>query len=199
MLTAQKIAHTHHADDHVTLDYDARFLRRNVLTTDRGVQVLVDLPRTMSVNAGDAFEATDGTLIGVIAAPEPLLEVRGEMLHRIAWHVGNRHTPCQIENERLLIQRDHVMADMLARIGAEVRDVIEPFTPEGGAYGQGRTHGHDHSHAHGPETQDAAHGHAHAEAHSHAHAHSHSHSHSETHRHQHAHGHGHEHENEHDT
>ena len=80
----------------------------------------------------------------------------GTDLPRIAWHIGNRHTPCQIESDRLLIQRDHVIADMLRRIGAEVIEVIEPFTPEGGAYGHGRTHGHDHSHSHGPE------GHAHS-------------------------------------
>ena len=151
MLTAQKITHTHHPDDHVTLDYDARFLRRKVLTTQSGAQILVDLPKTTSVNAGDAFETTEGTCVGVIAAPEPLLEVRGEPLQRLAWHIGNRHTPCQIEADRLLIQRDHVMAQMLALLGAEVREITEPFTPEGGAYGHGRTHGHDHSHQHGPE------------------------------------------------
>ena len=167
MLTAQSITLAHHPDDTVTLDYDARFLRRKVLTTDKGAQVLVDLPKTTSLNEGDALETRDGTLIGIVAAPEPLLEVRGEVLHRIAWHIGNRHTPCQIEPDRLLIQRNHVMADMLAKIGAEVREITETFTPEGGAYGHGRTHGHDHSHAHGPHG-DTDHAHPHAPAHSHA-------------------------------
>lgn len=152
MQTAQKTVQAHTTDDHVTLDYDARFLRRRVLITDKGAQVLVDLPKTTSLNTGDALETTDGQHIGIRAAPEPLLEVRSDGLHRIAWHIGNRHTPCQIEPDRLLIQRDHVMADMLSRLGATVRDVVEPFTPEGGAYGHGRTHGHDHSHQHGPES-----------------------------------------------
>ena len=169
MLTAQKITHSHHPEDHVTLDYDARFLRRKVLTTDKGVQVLVDLPKTTSVNAGDTFETTEGMLIGIVAAPEPLLEVRGQKLHRIAWHIGNRHTPCQIEDDRLLIQRDHVMADMLARIGAQVREVVEPFTPEGGAYGHGRTHGHDHGHGHGAHDPAHDHGHEHGQGHAHGH------------------------------
>lgn len=151
MLTAQSITHAHHTDDRVTLDYDARFLRRKVLTTDSGAQLLVDLPKTTSVGAGDAFEASDGTLIGIVAAPEPLLEVTGTDLHRLAWHIGNRHTPCQIEPARLLIQRDRVMFQMLAQLGAHVREVVETFTPEGGAYGHGRTHGHDHGAAHGPD------------------------------------------------
>lgn len=150
--TAQKICtDTKGTADHVTLDYDARFLRRKVLTTDSGAQVLVDLPKTTSLAHGDALETSDGLLIGIRAAAEPLLEITGRDLHRIAWHIGNRHTPCQIEDTRLLIQNDHVMARMLAQLGAHVHEVVEPFTPEGGAYGHGRTHGHDHSAQHGPE------------------------------------------------
>lgn len=146
--------------DHITLDYDARFLRRKMLTTQGGVQVLVDLPKTTSLAHGDALETDDGQLIGICAASEPLLEITGRDLHRIAWHIGNRHTPCQIEEARLLIQNDHVMARLLKQLGAHVHEIAAPFTPEGGAYGHGRTHGHDHSAQHGPE-------------HSHAHSHEH--------------------------
>ena len=106
--------------------------------------MLVDLPETTSLNTGDALESVDGQLFEVVAAMEDLLEVTGSDLVRIAWHVGNRHTPCQIEPTRLLIQRDPVLADMLQRIGATLSEVVEPFTPEGGAYGHGRTHGHAH-------------------------------------------------------
>jgi len=128
----------------VTLTYDDRFLRRKVLTTAQGERFLVDLPQTTSLNHGDAFELTDGRLIEVIAAEELLIEITGENLTRLAWHIGNRHTPCQIEPDRLLIQHDHVIRDMLAKLGATLRDISAPFTPEGGAYGHGRTHGHAH-------------------------------------------------------
>ena len=150
--------------DRCTLTYDERFLRRKVLHTVTESAFLVDLAHTESLDHGDAFDLADGRLIEVVAAEEPLLEVTGPRLGRIAWHVGNRHTPCQIEDARLLIQRDHVMRDMLRRLGAHVHEVTEPFTPEGGAYGHGRTHGHDHSHTHGPHVHDhggddPAHGH----------------------------------------
>ncbi|XDA99177.1 urease accessory protein UreE [Sulfitobacter sp. LCG007] len=181
MLTAHKITHSHEVTETVTLDYDARFLRRKVLTMDGGAKLLVDLAQTTSLNHGDALEATDGTLIGIRAAPEPLLEITGDALHRIAWHIGNRHTPCQIEPARLLIQRDHVMADMLARLGAHVHEVVEPFTPEGGAYGHGRTHGHDHSARHGPD----GHGHDHSHSADHEHDHDHEHGHHHFHSHEH--------------
>ena len=144
-------AHTLHsagdwsgAADAVTLTYEARFLRRKVLATARGERFLVDLPQTTSLNHGDAFELSDGRLIEVIAAEEPLIEITGPDLPRLAWHIGNRHMPCQIEPDRLLIQRDHVIRDMLEKLGATLRDVSERFTPEGGAYGHGRTHSHAH-------------------------------------------------------
>ena len=128
----------------ISLDYEGRFLRRKMLTTDDGQSFLIDLSQTTSLDHDSVLVLDDGREIRVVAAPENLLEVTGENLPRIAWHVGNRHTPCQIESTRLLIQRDHVIRDMLGKIGATVREVTEPFKPEGGAYGHGRPQPHDH-------------------------------------------------------
>ncbi|KIN78240.1 urease accessory protein UreE [Sulfitobacter mediterraneus] len=140
----RKTGHWSKAYDRVSLNYDDRFLRRKRLTTAAAEAFIIDLVQTTSLDHGDALELEDGRLIEVVAADEDLLEVTGADLPRIAWHIGNRHTPCQIERDRLLIQRDHVIRDMLDKIGATVREVVEPFTPEGGAYGHGRTHGHSH-------------------------------------------------------
>ncbi len=131
------------AADTVTLSYEDRFLRRKRLTTDSGGDFLVDLPEAVSLNQGDALELADGRRIEVIAAVEPLFEITGD-LPRLAWHVGNRHTPCQIEPHRLLIAHDHVLRQMIEQLGGHIEEVVEPFTPEGGAYGHGRTHGHSH-------------------------------------------------------
>ena len=70
--------------------------------------------------------------------------MRHENLPRIAWHVGNRHTPCQIAGDHILIREDRVLQAMLEGLDARVTRITAPFTPEGGAYGHGRTHGHDH-------------------------------------------------------
>jgi urease accessory protein len=135
----------------VLLDFDARQVRRRRLVTQGGEAFLADLPRTVGLNEGDAFVLEDGRLIGVVAAAEELMAVRGD-LARLAWHIGNRHAPCQIGPDRLLIRRDHVLRGMVEGLGATVTDVVEPFTPEGGAYGEGRimghAHGHDHDHDH---------------------------------------------------
>lgn len=129
--------------DLVVLTYDERMLRRKRLVTLHDEAFIVDLPETVSLDQGDAFLLADGRIVSVIAADEALMEVRGD-LHRLAWHIGNRHAPCQIESDRLVIQRERVMRQMLEGLGAVVRDVTEPFIPEGGAYGHGRTLGHAH-------------------------------------------------------
>ncbi len=137
------VVHGHKADEFVILDYHARFLRRKVLETEGGLKFLVDLPKTRSISKNEAFLLEDGRLVGVVFADEELLQIKGDLL-KFAWHIGNRHVPCQIEEARLLIQNDHVIKGMLINLGAEVETISEPFNPEGGAYGHGRTHSHAH-------------------------------------------------------
>ncbi len=172
--------------DRVALDYDGRFLRRKVLTTQGGARILVDLDQVVSLNDGDALACDDGTLVAVIAAPEPLIEVTGDGLIRLAWHIGNRHTPCEITASALRIRKDKVLGDMLIRLGAELGYVTAPFRPEGGAYGHGRTHGHSHGEAEGgqhhhrdvhAQTHDQPHAHPQGQGHGHTHAKSHDHDH----------------------
>lgn len=135
------------AFDRVVLDYRDRFLRRRRLTTQAGAALVVDLAEAVSLEDGDALLLGDGRSVAVEAAAEPLVEATaaapGE-LARLAWHVGNRHTPAEIRADALRVQRDHVIEDMLTRLGARLRPLMAPFRPEGGAYGHGRTHGHHH-------------------------------------------------------
>ncbi|NIZ11007.1 urease accessory protein UreE [Pseudooceanicola sp. HF7] len=164
--------------DSVTLDYEARFIRRKGLQTDAGERLLVDLAQTTSLEDGDALQLEDGRLIAIRAAAEPLLRVTGDQITRLAWHIGNRHTPCQIAPDHLLIRQDKVIAAMLAHLGAQVEPVTAPFIPEGGAYGHGRTHSHEHGKTlHDGSAHDHDHGHDHDHAHDHGHSHSHSHTH----------------------
>ncbi|QRF65321.1 urease accessory protein UreE [Ponticoccus alexandrii] len=178
------------AAQRVVLDYEGRFLRRKRLVTTDGLAFVLDLAQTTSLDEGDALELADGGLVAVQAAEEPVLEVRG-LLPRLAWHIGNRHTPCQILNDCLLIQRDPVIRHMLEHLGAAVTEATRPFTPEGGAYGHGRTHAHEHGHtAHGAVQ---GHVHDHGESHGHSHSHTHGPDHDHDHTHGHDHGHGHTH------
>lgn len=139
------------AADRCLLSYEDRFFRRRKLTGEGGLSFVVDMEQTTNFDHGAAFVLADGRLVEIVAAPEPLLAVTGPDLARLAWHIGNRHTPCQIEDARLLIRDDPVIGHMLEHLGATLMKVTEPFTPEGGAYGHGRTHSHEHgatAHAH---------------------------------------------------
>lgn len=147
--------------DVVRLDYEGRFLRRKRLQGAQGTSFLVNLPETISINHGDAFQLLDGRLIEVQADEEPLLLIHGP-LTRLAWHIGNRHTPCQVCADHLLIRQDHVLEAMLRQLGAEVQPILAPFIPEGGAYGHGRTMGHDHGPAHAQGPGGGLHVHFHA-------------------------------------
>ena len=133
--------------DHVVLKYDDRYRRRITMTGTGGLEFLLDLKNPTVLNDGDALILSDNQMIAVVAAAEPLIEVRcknAEYLVRIAWHIGNRHTPCEIKQDCLVIRCDHVLEDLLIRLGAVLEKTKAPFNPEGGAYGVGRTHSHAH-------------------------------------------------------
>ena len=130
--------------DNISLSYEDRFIRRKKLVTDNGTEFLVNLEETISVNENHFFELEDGKVIKIISKEENLIEIMGENLKKIIWHVGNRHLPCQIEESRILIQDDPVIFDMIIKLKGNVKKVLEKFNPEGGAYGMGRTHIHKH-------------------------------------------------------
>jgi urease accessory protein len=183
--------------DTVVLDFDDRHRRRMAMTGTRGLEFLLDLENAVALRGGDALVLDDDRLIEVVAAAEPLLEIRGQdpqHLVRVAWHLGNRHLPTQIMPKGLRIRRDHVIEAMVKGLGARVIEIEAPFDPEGGAYaGGGHAHAaesdpHGHavhdgpSHEHGEHHHDDDHRHQHDDHHhdehcDHDHHHGHSHAH----------------------
>jgi urease accessory protein len=184
--------------DTVVLDFDDRHRRRMAMTGTRGFEFLLDLENAVALRGGDALVLDDHRLIEVVAAPEPLIEIRGadpQHLVRLAWHLGNRHLPTQIMGKGLRIRRDHVIEAMVKGLGARVIEIEAPFDPEGGAYAGG-----GHAHAPGSDAHDhAAHDHASHDHGDHAHhhddhTHHHDHHHDEHCDHDHRHGDSHAHD-----
>jgi urease accessory protein len=169
--------------DTVVLDYDERHRRRVAMTGVRGLSFLLDLPEAVMLRAGDGLELDDGRVVEVVAAPEPLAEIRAAdaaALTRVAWHLGNRHLPTELLRKSLRIRRDPVIEDMARGLGAEVLAIEAPFNPEGGAYvrGPAPTHAHDHGHEHHDHHHDhAAEPHVHGPDCDHDHDHHHGHPH----------------------
>ncbi|MDB5592115.1 urease accessory protein UreE [Enterovirga sp.] len=149
--------------DTLTLDHQARQVRRLAATGEGGLDILVDLDRATLLDDGDAVKLEDGRLVAVRAAPERLLEIttgNPARLLKAAWHLGGRHVPVEVADDTLFVALDPGLIEMLRGLGATAREVQRPFRPERGA--SGHDHGH-HAHGHaGHEHSHAGHGHDHA-------------------------------------
>ena len=144
----------------VELDWDVRQKSRFEATDSQGRTLGVFLPRGSVVRGGDVLVVDDGSLVRVLAAPQPVLVVRTCAAHgtpfdllRAAYHLGNRHVALELKPDHLKLEPDHVLADMLRQQHLVVSEATEAFEPEGGAYaggghGHGHAHAHDHPHAH---------------------------------------------------
>ncbi|MBF0659739.1 urease accessory protein UreE [Psychrobacter sp. NG25] len=198
---AQKIqlAKQHQTDDYLLLDFDTRQHSRFKATTVSGESVGVDLPRTGTLKGDDVLINEAGELIQVIAKPQVVTKVTADdvfTLMKGAYHLGNRHVPLMFDQSfnhgdaeyALYFENDHVLAQMLERLGLRVEDASVPFEPETGAYqsGQGHSHGHSHSHAH---SSSDSHSHSHSDIHGNTHGASDSHEHKHENNHSHDHSH----------
>jgi urease accessory protein len=133
--------------DRVVLDADDRLRRRIVLTTEKGMSLLLDFAQPMMLRDGDGLVLDDGTIVLVAGKAEELVQVAVKApvdLVRLAWHIGNRHTDIQFTDKSFRIRRDHVLEDMLRGLGASVTPLDAPFDPEPAApHGGGHPHSHD--------------------------------------------------------
>ncbi len=151
--------------DTVILDYARRSAPDATVTGVKGGTYEIALVELRRLDTDDLLELEDGTLVEVVAAPEPLLELRAADLAglaRLAWQLGDRHVPVQVLTNRIRVQAQAGVAELLAALGAKVTPLEAPFDPEGGAYASAHAH-HDHAH------HDHAHGHDHGPAHDHHH------------------------------
>ena len=134
----------------VTLPFDDRHRRRIKLTDDYGEYFLLDLAEATRLSDGDGLVLEEGDVLAVKAAEEDVLDIRCSVAKetaRIAWHLGNRHTPVQVLIDgSLRIRFDHVLEEMAQGLGAETSRLSAPFEPEAGAYAGGQSHEHSHDH-----------------------------------------------------
>jgi urease accessory protein len=159
----------------VELDWDVRQKSRFDCTDSQGRQLGVFLPRGTVVRGGDVLVAEDGSLVKVIAAPQPVLVITHCKEHgtpfdltRAAYHLGNRHVPIELKSDHLKIEPDHVLADMLRAMHLIVSEAKAAFEPESGAYASHDSHSHA-AHSHHEHAHDHAHDHGGGHGHDHEH------------------------------
>jgi urease accessory protein len=87
----------------VGLDWDTRQKSRFEAEDSAGRRLGVFLARGTQLRGGDVLVAEDGSLIRVIAAPQPVLVITHCTEHgtpfdllRAAYHLGNRHVPIEL-------------------------------------------------------------------------------------------------------
>ena len=138
----------------VILPFELRQKSRLRVKAEGGEEVALVLPRGRVLRGGERVTATDGREVEIVAAPEKLLHIESGELARVAYHLGNRHVPLQVGQGFLRIAEDHVLEEMVRKLGARVSHVEAPFEPEAGAYGHqhdemghgGKIHDHFHDH-----------------------------------------------------
>lgn len=121
------------------LPFELRQRSRLRTILDTGEEIGIFLPRGSVLRDGDLLGNEDGAILVVRAAAErvslgssadPLL------FSRACYHLGNRHVPLQIGAGWLRYERDHVLDDLLRKLGLTVVWEDAPFEPEAGAYDQ---------------------------------------------------------------
>ena len=145
--------------DTVILDYAQRSAGAVTATGLKGGRFEIALAQPARLRTDDALLLEDGSLVEVVAAPEPLIEARAAdvagnvvALARLAWHLGDRHIRVQMLPNRIRARREPGIEDLLKALGAKLTPIEAPFEPEGGAYesqAHDLAHDHDHDHAHG--------------------------------------------------
>ncbi len=153
-----------------SLDWDTRQKSRFDAQDSLGRTLGIFLARGTVVRGGDVLLAEDGSLIRINATPQPVMVVRACAEHgapidllRAAYHLGNRHVQLEVRADQLLLEPDHVLADMLRQMHLIVTEESAAFEPEAGAYASGgQSHGHGHDHTHGSD--HVAHSHSAAPA-----------------------------------
>lgn len=132
----------------LSLPIDSRIKSRLKVELDDGREAGLFLPRGHILRGGEQLKSQCGMIVEIKAAPEKVSTVYCSDLHlltRVAYHLGNRHVPLQVEFGWVRYQHDHVLDEMVEGLGAKVTTEDASFEPESGAYG-GRSGGHHHHH-----------------------------------------------------
>jgi len=122
----------------VALDWDTRQKSRFEAVDSTGRAIGVFLARGTIVRGGDVLVAEDGSLVAVEALAQPVLVATAAKasqtptldLARAAYHLGNRHVALEVRADRLVLEPDHVLAELLRRIGLDVVATDEPLVYE---------------------------------------------------------------------
>ncbi|MGN0902034.1 MAG: urease accessory protein UreE [Succinivibrio sp.] len=133
----------------LSLGMDDRVKSRIIAISDQGEQIAISIERGRVLKDGELLQNEEGVILQINSSFESVSTVTAANSHeltRLAYHLGNRHVPLQISSDGFLrYQVDHVLDEMVEKLGGSVKHEQAKFDPENGAYAH---HHHEHSHEH---------------------------------------------------
>ena len=112
------------------------------VTTDHGREIGIRLKDPRDLVAGDVLYMDDKNIIVVDVVADDLLVINPRSIHEmgtIAHQLGNRHLPAQFEDDRMMVQYDYLVEELLNELDIpyqrEKRKVKQAFRHIGHSHG----------------------------------------------------------------
>ena len=131
-------------DDGIELSHEQREKGRIKSASSTGKEVRIFLSRGKPLAINEILSTKCGRKIRVLGQVESVAHAQcddWETFSKACYHLGNRHVKIQVGEKWLRILPDHVLEDMLKKLGLSVIYEEAVFEPESGAYQHAH---HDH-------------------------------------------------------
>lgn len=133
--------------DPLVLTSEERARAHFVAETASGRHVRISLERGAELQDGDVLLIDGNWAVMVSAAEENLLYLKPGNDPVLWWatcyQLGNLHRPARFLQDGILTQTDPMVLQLLRRLGADVREVCQPFV--GRRFGAADHHQHSHN------------------------------------------------------
>lgn len=108
-------------------ELNKRILRK---TTEGGRDVAVSLETSGTLRYGDVLFEDGDTLVAIRTKLEKVYVVKPKSMQEMgkaAFEIGNRHTPCIIEGDEILVRYDHTLDELLDDVGVAYEQAERRF------------------------------------------------------------------------
>ena len=139
-LDSDLVARTH--KEKVYLESSDLVKRIQRVKTDHGREIGIRLSESRELHAGDVLYMDEKNIILIEVFPDDVIVIEPRNMNEmgtIAHHLGNRHLPAQFEEDKMLVQYDYLVEELLEELGLpyvrEKRKVKKAFRHIGHSHG----------------------------------------------------------------
>jgi len=139
-LDSNLVASTH--KEKVYLESSDLVKRIQRVKTDHGREIGIRLSESRELSAGDVLYMDEKNIILIEVFPDDVIVIEPRNMNEmgtIAHQLGNRHLPAQFEEDKMLVQYDYLVEELLEELGLpyvrEKRKVKKAFRHIGHSHG----------------------------------------------------------------